>query len=57
MLHGDHRCATLVVMPVEYPHADRIRELVEAAPELTPSQINKLRLLLQTAHPSATHHA
>jgi hypothetical protein len=37
---------------VEYPRADvdeRIRELVDTAPELTPQQINRIRLLLHAA--------
>jgi excisionase family DNA binding protein len=45
---------SLAAVVVEYPCPDpgvddRIRELVEAAPELTPRQVNKIRLLLQTA--------
>jgi hypothetical protein len=45
---------SVAAMVVEYPCPDpdvdeRIRELIEAAPELTPRQVNKIRLLLQTA--------
>ena len=39
-------------MIVEYPRADvddRIRELIEGAPEFSTKQINQIRLLLQTS--------
>ena len=40
---------SVAAMRVEYPRADvddRIRELVEGAPEFTAAQLNKIRLLL-----------
>ena len=40
---------SVAAMRVEYPRDDvdqRIRELVESAPEFTPQQVNRIRLLL-----------
>ncbi len=40
---------SVAAMIIEYPRDDvdqRIRELVEAAPEFTPAQVNRIRLLL-----------
>ena len=42
----------VAAMRVEYPRADvdqQIRELVEGAPEFTPQQVNRIRLLLHAA--------
>ena len=42
----------VAAMRIEYPRADvdqRIRELVDSAPEFTPQQVNRIRLLLHAA--------
>jgi hypothetical protein len=44
--------AEITAMIVTYPRDDvdeRIRELVEGAPEFTPQQVNRIRLLLHSA--------
>ena len=42
----------VAAMRIEYPRADvdeQIRELVDGAPEFTPRQVNRIRLLLHAA--------